>query len=60
MRCEDKIRYIKSGLLDYRLPTMKYSPIIKILPLQSSIKKQLNKKLLFQAPTFKNNMFKQH
>ncbi len=33
---------------------MKYSPIIKILPLQSSIKKQLNKKLLFQAPTFKN------
>ncbi len=36
---------------------MNYSPIIKILTLQSSIKNQWNKKLLFQAPTFKNNLF---
>ncbi len=28
----------KTGLLDYRLPTMNYSPIIKILTLQSPIK----------------------
>ncbi len=36
---------------------MDYNPIIKILTLQSSVKNQWNKKLLFQAPTFKNNLF---
>ncbi len=70
MRCEDKIRLFtpqlkvffkgisNKGLLDYRLPTVNYNSIIKILTLTAVINKnQLNKKLLFQAPTLKNNMF---
>ncbi len=36
---------------------MNHSPIIKILTPQSSIKINEIKKLLFQAPTFKNNLF---
>ncbi len=36
---------------------MNHSPIIKILTPQSSIKINEIKKLLFQAPAFKNNLF---
>ncbi len=49
--------FFKTGLIGYRLPTMNHSPIIKILTPQSSIKINDIKKLLFQAPTFKNNLF---
>ncbi len=50
-------KYFKTDLVGYRLPTMNCSPIIKILTLLSSIKINGEKKLLFQASTFKNKLF---